>query len=205
MPYANGRLPVSILAPIPGSGPYGPPKLLRSAAEAYNALHDEAMRRWGISMRLDEGAVGRAYRSLSRQVLAKRTYGSNAAVPGTSNHGRGINVDLMNRRQRWVMDQIGHLYGFSKRWSDAAWEWWHITFKPGVWKGHTKFKVLRHGSRGPRVKTIQKALRRRGFHSVKINSYFGDATRSAVRRFQKAHHLHADGVVGPKTWRALTR
>jgi len=114
---SNGNLPASVLSRIPGSGPYGGPKLRKDAARAYNALHIYSMQRWGISMALVEGSVGRAYRSYARQVLAKRIYGSNAATPGTSNHGWGINVDLMTRQQRWVMDKIGAKYGFSKRWS----------------------------------------------------------------------------------------
>src|SRR5215217_823044 len=107
MAYANGYIPSSALARIPGSGPNGGPHLRTDAARAYNALHRYSVQRWGISMALNESSVGRAYRSYARQVLAKRTYGSNAAVPGTSNHGLGINVDLMTRQQRWVIDQVG--------------------------------------------------------------------------------------------------
>lgn len=117
---ANGRLPDSMLARIPGSGPYGGPRLRKDCARLYIALHVVAMARWGISMALHEGSVGQSYRAFFRQVLAKATYGRDAATPGSSNHGLGINVDLENLRQRWVIDQIGVMYGFSKRWSDAC-------------------------------------------------------------------------------------
>jgi hypothetical protein len=132
---SNGRLPASQLASISGSGPYGSPKLRTDAASAYNALHSTATRRYGVSMALNEGRVGRAYRSYARQVEAKRTYGRNAATPGYSNHGWGIAVDLMNRRQRYVIDVTGASYGWSKKWSDASWEWWHIRYKSGVYRG----------------------------------------------------------------------
>lgn len=217
---SNGRLPASSLARIPGTGPYGGPKLRKDAARAYNAMAREAMVRWGISMALHEGAVGRSYRSYARQVLAKRLYGSDAATPGYSNHGWAINVDLMTRQQRWVIDKIGHLYGFSKRWSDAAWEWWHITFKRNVWRGRRNpFPTLRYRSSRKGVAHVQYMLRKKGIRSVKIGKktykipakrergrgYFGVATREGVKRFQRKKGLKPDGVVGPMTWRALLR
>ncbi|WP_455242405.1 peptidoglycan-binding protein [Petrachloros mirabilis] len=54
------------------------------------------------------------------------------------------------------------------------------------------------------VTAIQRALRRAG-HRVAVDGYFGQETEVAVARFQRAHGLYPDGVVGPKTWRALTR
>lgn len=213
----NGALPDSTLDPIPGSGPFGRPKLRNDAARAYNALHIYSMQRWGISMALNEGDVGRAYRSLSRQVLAKQRYGSNAAVPGTSNHGLGINVDLESRQQRWVIDQVGHQFGFSKRWSDAQWEWWHITFKPAdyakvnsVLGQAGRSPVLRRGARGKAVGNLQWHLRRNGFTDLPKKGepgrgQFGEKTERAVKGFQRKAGLTVDGVVGLRTWRALRR
>lgn len=204
MAYANGRLPDSALARIPGSGPYGGPKLRKDVAALYNALHAESMRRWGISMALHEGPVGQSYRSYQRQVLAKQVYGKNAAQPGTSNHGLGINVDLETRQQRWVIDQIGAKYGFSKRWSDASWEWWHVTCKPER-ATYKPFVALRYKSQGPRVVWVQRRLRAKGYLSVTATGFYGEATRKAVWRFQKKKfgEAHADGIVGPRTWKAL--
>lgn len=218
MGYANGRLPDSALSPIPGSGPYGTPQLRNDAAVAYNALDDYSRRRWGISMALHESSVGRAYRSYARQVLAKQVYGRNAAFPGTSGHGDGLRVDLMTRQQRWVMDQIGHLFGFSKRWSDAAWEWWHIAFRPGFYSMVEEYKdrtrlprTVRRGSRGRAVQILHSRLRRRGHKRLpgpgeKGYSYFGKKTQEVVKKFQRTHGLRpADGIVGPATWRKLRR
>lgn len=58
---------------------------------------------------------------------------------------------------------------------------------------------LKLGARGARVATVQHWL---GLH---VDRIYGPATRRAVRRFQRRHHLRADGVVGPRTWRALKR
>ena len=207
---SNGRLPDSSLARIPGSGPYGGPRLRRDVARAYIAMHNESMVRYGISMALGEGAVGRAYRSYARQVLAKKIYGSNAATPGFSNHGWGINVDLMNRQQRWAVDKIGAKYGFAKRWSDASWEWWHITNKSGVWNGRERWPVLRYGRSGPKVRYLQYLLVRKGYKKVphkgkKGRGFFGKTTKAALKDFQRRRGLSADGICGPSSWRALRR
>jgi hypothetical protein len=60
-------------------------------------------------------------------------------------------------------------------------------------------KPLKVGSHGKRVATVQHWL---GLHA---DGVFGPATRRAVKRFQRRHHLTADGIVGRATWRALKR
>jgi peptidoglycan hydrolase-like protein with peptidoglycan-binding domain len=60
-------------------------------------------------------------------------------------------------------------------------------------------KPLKKGSKGPRVRKAQRWL---GIHADGI---FGSGTRRAVKAFQRRHGLTADGVVGPATWAALRR
>jgi cell wall-associated NlpC family hydrolase len=57
--------------------------------------------------------------------------------------------------------------------------------------------ILRAGSTGHLVVKMQKLL------GVPADGIFGPDTRRAVKRFQRAHHLLADGQVGLHTWRAL--
>jgi peptidoglycan hydrolase-like protein with peptidoglycan-binding domain len=57
--------------------------------------------------------------------------------------------------------------------------------------------VLKRGSHGPHVTKVQHWL---GLHADGI---FGPATKRAVKRFQRHHGLTADGIVGPATWQAL--
>jgi hypothetical protein len=135
----------------------------------------------------------------------------NAAVPGTSRHGLGINVDLMTGAQRAWVDAHGAAWGWSKRWSDAPWEWWHVTCRPDLAKARPSARpVLHYRVKGPSVQKLQRLLRARGFKSVpgkghKGYGYFGAATLSAVKRFQHAHGLKPDGVVGDATWRRLVK
>lgn len=53
------------------------------------------------------------------------------------------------------------------------------------------------------IKKIQHELARRGFSPGVIDGIPGRRTEGAVRRFQAAHGLLVDGVVGPQTRRAL--
>lgn len=199
---SNGQLPSSVLSGIPGNA-----RLRKDAARAYTALALTAKAKYGVNMSLWEQAVGRGYRSLDRQRLAWRTYGpGQAAVPGTSNHGWGIAVDLMNVSQRRAVDRVGASYGWAKRWSDAQHEWWHLRWRSGVWKAPSQYRTVKRGSRGSTVTRLQKLLRNKNVKDApKVTGYFGASTRRAVLRFQRKHNLRADGVVGPTTWRLLRR
>lgn len=57
--------------------------------------------------------------------------------------------------------------------------------------------VLRKGSTGEDVKTVQKKLR------LYVDGVFGSVTEEAVMKFQIAKGLCVDGIVGAETWRAL--
>lgn len=63
--------------------------------------------------------------------------------------------------------------------------------------------VLKVGSSGEEVKTLQTKLKRWGYYTGSIDGVFGSGTKSAVVSFQKKNGLTADGVVGPATAQAL--
>jgi putative chitinase len=63
--------------------------------------------------------------------------------------------------------------------------------------------VLVEGSMGSRVKSLQQALRDKGFNPGEIDGDFGPATEAAVIAFQTSEGLLADGKVGSKTLAAL--
>src|SRR5262245_49489757 len=64
-------------------------------------------------------------------------------------------------------------------------------------------RTLRRGSRGSDVGDLQSRLAAAGFDAGPVDSVFGSLTDTAVRAYQRAHGLAADGVVGPQTWAAL--
>ena len=59
--------------------------------------------------------------------------------------------------------------------------------------------VLRTGSRGDDVKTLQGRLHDLGYYADEIDGQFGAGTKAAVIDFQKANGLEADGMVGSET------
>ena len=56
-----------------------------------------------------------------------------------------------------------------------------------------------------RTKEIQACLKNAGFYKGKVDGVKGKATKRAIKEFQKANGLRADGAVGSKTWEALSK
>jgi peptidoglycan hydrolase-like protein with peptidoglycan-binding domain len=53
---------------------------------------------------------------------------------------------------------------------------------------------IKRGSRGDAVKLVQNKV------GAKSDGWFGPATESRVKKWQRSNGLTADGIVGPKTW-----
>ena len=84
--YANGNIPLSALCPLR----YTSGQVLQAdAAAAFNRLTDAYRAARGTPI-----CVTDAYRNYATQVRLYATKPSLAAVPGTSNHGWGVAVDL---------------------------------------------------------------------------------------------------------------
>lgn len=116
-------------------------------------------------------------------------------------------------------------YGFSAELQSEPWHWryvagdntpkavteWHQS-RPGGPQTPAKPvpapqqpPTLRKGATGPWVVTLQKALTAAG-HRTTADGQFGPRTEAAVRAFQTAQRGNAgpvDGIVGPRTWKAL--
>ena len=58
--------------------------------------------------------------------------------------------------------------------------------------------TLRRGAKGPLVEQIQNKV------SVHADGKLGSITEAAIRQFQRNHGLVPDGIVGPRTWAAIT-
>ena len=63
--------------------------------------------------------------------------------------------------------------------------------------------TVRRDSRGSAVAEVQTRLKALGYDPGPVDGIFGSGTEAAVKAFQRARGLVADGVVGPLTWGQL--
>ena len=75
---------------------------------------------------------------------------------------------------------------------------------PQMEKSNISVKPRGEKSRA-RMKEIQACLKNAGFYDGAADGLKGRKTRKAIKAFQKANGLRADGVVGKKTWEALEK
>ncbi|HML87394.1 MAG TPA: NlpC/P60 family protein [Methylomusa anaerophila] len=59
------------------------------------------------------------------------------------------------------------------------------------------------GDQGPEVAAIQTQLNNLGYKAGNVDGDFGELTTNAVKAFQKARGIEADGIVSAETYRAL--
>ncbi|MBI3182401.1 MAG: peptidoglycan-binding protein [Myxococcales bacterium] len=64
--------------------------------------------------------------------------------------------------------------------------------------------TLRQGARGPAVARLQAALNQAGFDVGAPDGRFGTRTAAALKSFQQANGLTADGVAGAQVWQKLS-
>lgn len=70
-------------------------------------------------------------------------------------------------------------------------------------RGGSVAAVSSVGSRGAEVRAIQERLKERGLFSDDVTGYYGEATLTAVKKFQKQQGIQQTGTAGPQTLKAL--
>ena len=69
--------------------------------------------------------------------------------------------------------------------------------------GAIEMQTLRSGSRGTQVKVLQWLLSQNGYSAGSVDGIFGANTLKAVKAYQAANGLAADGIAGKNTWGKL--
>ena len=69
--------------------------------------------------------------------------------------------------------------------------------------GTADAEVLKNGSKGALVKTVQTKLKNWGYYTGTVDGVYGPKTVAAVKYFQKKNGLTQDGIVGAKTAAAM--
>ena len=77
-----------------------------------------------------------------------------------------------------------------------------VEFKPAL-EPAEYYPLLKQGSTGEYVIFWQNFLNASGYPCGNADGIFGKNTKQAVKDFQDAHGLKADGIIGPKTWNAV--
>jgi len=208
--YPNGQIPRVALAHI--VTPHSCTLLRRDAAASWNTM------RLAGGGAVSVNGCDSANRPIARQIYWRaywcgRGACQNAAIVGTSNHGRGIAADVPLATQLYIR-QHGQLYGWCKTFhapgcgpSDASYEPWHHRWTPGVWAQRPDpgasyaYPALREGSGGPGQNTRVKIVQRR-LH-IQADGELGPGTRRELIFFQHRHCLATSGVTTKRTWIAL--
>jgi peptidoglycan/xylan/chitin deacetylase (PgdA/CDA1 family) len=134
------------------------------------------------------GSTGSAVRTLQQELVDR---GYSLSVDGIFGPITQSAVMSFQRSAGIVVDGIvgpitwGKLLGSSGGSSSTAY--------PGL---------LKIGSSGTAVRTLQQALAGRGY-SLSVDGIFGPITQSAVMSFQRSQGITVDGIVGPVTWGKL--
>ena len=77
------------------------------------------------------------------------------------------------------------------------------TARPTATPTPTAAAVLKKGSSGADVKTLQRRLKQLGYYTGSVDGDFGDATEKALRAFQDRNNLLVDGIAGKSTMAKL--
>ncbi|WP_407320064.1 D-alanyl-D-alanine carboxypeptidase family protein [Isoptericola halotolerans] len=128
--YGNGRIPASVLCDVP----WAPGHMLRcDAAVQFEKLNEAYRDRFGTNIPLTD-----SYRSYDSQVAVRAAKPHLAAVPGTSNHGWGLAVDLSHPISGGTSAEYAWLrvHGPDYGWDNPTWarpdgrkpEPWHFEF-----------------------------------------------------------------------------
>ena len=116
------------------------------------------------------------------------------------------------RATKWLMDE-NNLRKMAVAEAKIIAEWFDVAKteenKPTTNTVTMKLPVLKKGAKGEQVKALQALLIGYGYKmesngvTYGADGSFGGATDKAVRAYQVANNLEADGSVGPATWSSL--
>lgn len=109
-----------------------------------------------------------------------------------------------------VIEARSRRYGVYKtKLADRPWKTWgycpYVTYEAEQKSVTVELPVLKKGAKGQTVKAMQLLLLGYGFSMGEYgaDSSFGGTTERALKAYQTANGLEADGSCGPKTWEKL--
>lgn len=154
-----------------------------------------------------------------------QTHNREVGGASSSKHTKGMAVDFKVKdasgkyvdpvRVAAFIDSLyTHQYGIEVGSFDSSTGGYvHLDTRSGKWRAYRAYNTtqkydsyqtltptLKLGSTGSAVTVLQRKLKGFGFYKKGIDKTFGPDLQAAVINFQRAYHLTADGIAGPKTW-----
>ena len=105
-------------------------------------------------------------------------------------------VPSSKRRQRLSTPRL-----FKRRWDCGFYNLGSTILWCACWN----MPIVMKGSSGNAVKIVQNVLKINGYYFGSIDGFFGTMTDVAVRQLQISKALPQDGIVGYRTWHALSK
>lgn len=178
-----------------------------------------------------DDAIKQGYRTVYwvKKQNSNGSWPATAAVPGKSNHGIGLALDLAEEydsdsapdsiRSQWVNWLVANAgrYGISAELQSEPWHWRYVAgdkipqavkdFESGVVKPDTEpVPALIFAYPGTPLRLGSKGDAVKLVQAVvgtTVDGDFGSVTDRKVRDWQSKNGLLADGVVGPVTWKKM--
>ena len=153
-----------------------------------------------------------------------RVTGAAAAVPGTSNHGGGIAVDVKTSRSagdaaypetvvftsfsdtdRIAFLRVAQEFGWDDAEGRSVGELWHLTYYPGLDQHRGESIAVVYLGPGTQkhdqVENLQRWLKNsfEALKDLKVDGDYGEQTVAAVKHWQRKAGWKPAGVIGPKS------
>lgn len=117
---------------------------------------------------------------------------TSSGTSGSQSNGDGVYKRTRNKK---------YVLGFIRPKYDGE------TVKQEEVKVTVELTQLSKGSKGTQVKTLQRLLISNGYSCGRagVDGDFGNSTFSAVKAYQRDHHLSIDGICGKNTWNKILK
>lgn len=112
----------------------------------------------------------------------------------TSSDGHFVHIDTREKKSFWYGQKEAYRSTFGGSTSSST-----TTGTTTTTTTTTTCRTLTWGSTGSAVKELQENLNKLGYSCGKADGEYGAKTANAVREFQKARNIAADGIAGPLT------
>lgn len=171
---------------------------------AYEKQHGPVSINQGARTLAEQAAFYATYLRYGRPLAARPWGGAPHIKWGANNHAMDINAPEPAHSVAAFYKAHGVPVAFN-----VAGEAWHMDTLDGKALARAAANVgdrptIKPGDTGEKVKRLKRAMWAHGLRRFERGtSKYGPGAVKAIKRLQKAHGLKADGIVGPKTWKAL--